>query len=190
VEGRRVCSLLLLLAVVLAGAWLLGQFEPLQEWVRHLLMKTDQLGGWGFVLFVAVYAVASLLLVPELMLGTVAGLLFGPWRGALCAWLGATVGAGLAFWIGRGLAHDLVQTMLRKKQGVHGPLASPTVGDGWKYVMLARLLPGLPTSLLNYALSLTHISFRDYMIGTCLGLIPGAFLHSCAGWLAGDLMLP
>ena len=56
--------------------------------------------------------------------------------------------------------------------------------SGWKIVLLTRLSPLLPFNLLNYAFGLTQVRFRDYVLGSWIGMLPGTLLYVYLGSLA------
>lgn len=93
-------------------------------------------------------------------------------KGILFVWVGATVGATLAFLLGRTALRSWVSERVKKYpkfRAVDGAIKD----QGWKIVLLLRLSPILPFNILNYALALTDVSFIHYFISTALGMIPG-----------------
>jgi uncharacterized membrane protein YdjX (TVP38/TMEM64 family) len=56
-------------------------------------------------------------------------------------------------------------------------------GQGFKVVLLLRLSPLFPFNLLNYALGLTRVRPRDYMLASLLGMLPGTVLYVYLGSL-------
>ncbi len=132
------------------------------------------------LLFVAIYAAATVLFLPGSLLTLAGGLLFGPLWGTLYSLGGATLGASLAFLLARYLASDWVERrasglLLRLKQGVEA--------EGWRFVALVRLVPLFPFNLLNYALGLTRIPLRSYVLTSALCMLPGALAYSWLGHL-------
>ncbi len=150
------------------------------------------------LIFIVLQVAASLLFVPRTVLGIAAGLLFGFAWGAFWANLGAIAGAAAGFavvrWIGAG------QIELEGTPGL-GPLIARAESGGWRAVAIVRLIPGLPHSLVNGALALTRTSWRDYLVGSALGMLPmtmvqvdigaagGQMLDGYRGWLLGSLLL-
>jgi uncharacterized membrane protein YdjX (TVP38/TMEM64 family) len=91
--------------------------------------------------------------------------------GTLLVLVGATLGATAAFLVGRYFARDWV-----KHQVAHHPrfaaVDAAVAREGWKIVLLTRLCPVFPFIFLNYALGLTSIALRPYVIGTVVGIVP------------------
>lgn len=134
-------------------------------------------GVWAPVVYIAFYAAASLLFIPGSPITLVGGALFGPLYGTLYTILGATVGAVLAFQLARALGHKFVHSGTGKvSQKLHA-YDDKIAKNGFLTVLILRLVPLFPFNALNFALGLTRVSFRDYLLGTFLGIIPGTFAY-------------
>lgn len=142
-------------------------------------------GVWGPVLFIAGYAVATVALVPGSLLTLAAGAVFGLAAGVAYVFMGAVLGATLAFLVGRYAARGAVERRISgdpRFERIDAAIAR----SGRKIVFLLRLSPVLPYNLLNYALGLTRVRLRDYVIAS-LGMLPGTFLYVYSGRVAGDV---
>lgn len=184
-SGSRLAAVLkVALAVVALGALILlgkelGGYVPrFAEWV-------DNLGFWGPVVFIAGYAAATVAFVPGSLLTLAAGAIFGLARGTLFVFFGSTIGASLAFLIGRYLARGVVERKLEGRPRFKR-IDAAVAKQGRKIVFLMRLSPVFPFNLLNYALGLTKVRFVDYLIA-CLGMLPGTFLYVYYGKALGSL---
>ena len=154
--------------------------------LRAALAWIEGSGPLAPMLFVALYVAACVFLLPGAILTLGAGALFGVVKGALVAWTGATLGCAAAFLVGRYFARDWVARRIGGDKRFRA--VDEAVGrEGWKIVGLLRLSPVFPFSLLNYAFGLTRVSFRDYLLASAVGMIPGALMYVYLGSLAGDL---
>ena len=139
---------------------------------------------WGAVLFVPLYALWVTLLLPGVWLSMVAGLIYGPWFGSLLVFIGACVGAEVVFLLGRSWLRDWALRLLAGSPRLR--LLEQAVGrEGLRLVLLTRLSPLFPFSLLNLAYGLSGVSLRDYSLGL-LGILPGTVLFCALGALAGS----
>jgi len=180
--AARVVVLLLLAAGALAALWLL----PVRHYLVAVLEWTRGLGAWGPVFVAVFYVVACILFLPGSALTLGAGFLFGVPVGLLCAWTGATVGACAAFLVGRTLARDWVAR--RVTGNAKFAAIDEAVGkEGFKIVFLLRLSPVFPFNLLNYALGLTKVSFKNYAIASMIGMLPGGLIYVYLGSAARSL---
>jgi uncharacterized membrane protein YdjX (TVP38/TMEM64 family) len=140
-------------------------------------------GVWSHALFVLVYVVATILLVPGSALGLGAGALFGVVRGSILVSLASTLGATCAFLLGRYLARDWVAQKIAGKPSFKA-IDQAVASEGWKIVLLTRLSPVFPFTLLNYAFGLTRVSLREYVLASWLGMMPGTVMFAYLGSLA------
>ncbi|MBK6656938.1 MAG: VTT domain-containing protein [Proteobacteria bacterium] len=176
----RWCVGLVLLALM-AGAWMYkDHFDA-----RALTTWIENAGAAAPLLFIAIYAVATVLFLPGIVITFVGGALFGPAWGTLWNLCGATLGAAIAFVIARHLGADWVTRhagprLRRLDEGVSK--------EGWRFVAFVRLVPLLPFNLLNYALGLTRISFRDYVLATAVFMLPGAVAYTWLGHAGSEAL--
>ncbi len=99
--------------------------------------------------------------------------------------LGASLGATLAFLVSRYLARGLVERRL-EGNARFAAIDRAVADQGLKIVTLLRLSPVFPFNLLNYGLGLTRVRFVDYVLA-CFGMLPGTLLYVYYGRLAGDV---
>ncbi len=140
------------------------------------------LDGYGTaapLLFVLLYALATVFFFPGSVMTLAGGALFGPAWGTLYSLSGATLGAGIAFLMARHMAGDWVaaKTGGRIKQLVDG-----VEQEGWRFVAFVRLVPLFPFNLLNYALGLTRIRFSHYLVTSFICMAPGGFAYTYLGY--------
>jgi uncharacterized membrane protein YdjX (TVP38/TMEM64 family) len=138
----------------------------------------------GALAFIPLYALWVTLLLPGVWASMLAGVLYGPWWGSVIVFVGACLGAEATFLLGRTLLRDWARRRLAalpKLQAVEQAVSR----EGLKLVLLTRLSPAFPFSLLNLAYGLSEVSLRDYSIGL-LGILPGTILFCGLGALAGD----
>lgn len=157
----------------------------LQEAVQTVLSQIQQLGAPGIAAFIGLYAVATVAFIPGSLLTLGAGIVYGVIQGSLYVLIGASLGAVLAFLVGRYFARDWVAQKIAANAKFKA--IDQAVGQqGFKIVLLTRLSPVFPFNLLNYAFGITDVSLRDYAFA-CIGMLPGTVLYVYIGSLAGSL---
>lgn len=169
---------------LLIGLFAAFSYFKVQDLLQPLLVWVRGLGAWGAIVFILVYVVATVLLIPGSVLTVAGGTLFNLGWGFVYVFTGAMVGAILAFWVGRYLIRDWVARQLEGKpkfQAIDRAVAQ----EGLKIVLLTRLSPLFPFNLLNYAFGITEVSLKDYVLGS-LGIIPGTLLYVYIGSLANN----
>jgi uncharacterized membrane protein YdjX (TVP38/TMEM64 family) len=174
----------LVLAGVAAMAWgfSLGlSVEALVDWI-------DGLGIWAPIGFVALYAVATVALVPGGIFDLAGGALFGPYLGSAVNLLGGTLGAALAFLVARYIARDWAQAKAGPR--LQGIMRSVDEED-WRFVAFVRLVPVIPYNITNYLLGVTRIPFPRYVLATLVFMAPSTVAYTWIGHagrqaIAGD----
>jgi len=176
---------LIVLAVIAAVIVLLAAGRELAALVPQFVRNVEALGATGALLFIAGYAIATVAFVPGSLLTLAAGAVFGIVKGTLFVFIGATIGETAAFLISRHVAREAVSRRVRRDPRF-AAIDDAIADQGRKIVLLLRLSPVFPFNLLNYALGLTRITLRDYVIAS-IGILPGTLLYVYTGKVAGDL---
>ena len=185
----RIVALLMLVAGIAAAILYRDAIDPVA------IKSAIAANPLAPVIFIGLQMAASLLFVPRTVLGIAAGLIFGFFWGTVWALLGALAGAaaGFAFvrWFG-------ATGVLDTSPGI-GRLVARAETGGWRSVAILRLTP-LPHSLTNTLLAMTNLSWRNYLIGSFIGMLPmtlaqvdigaaGVALLQGEQWLVACLML-
>ena len=141
----------------------------------------------GITSFVVLYAIWVSLLLPGSWLTFSAGVIYGLFSGSVILMLGALIGGHITFILGRTLLKVWVMgriTQFPKLQIVFRGVSK----EGFKLVLLTRLSPAFPFSLLNLIYGVSDVSLRDFSLGM-IGILPGTILYCHLGALAGDVNL-
>lgn len=187
---RKLIPLLKLLVWIglIIGLIALTKYANIHEPLTSSLDWIASLGPWGPITFIGIYILSTIFLIPGSILTLGAGALFGIIWGAIYVSVGATIGAAVAFLIGRYLARGWVEQRIKTNPKFEA-IDRAVAREGWKIIMLARLSPIFPFNLLNYASSLTQVSFKDYFVATWIGITPGTILYVYLGSLASSLAM-
>lgn len=166
-----------LLAIALALLAIAWRSTPLREWI-NLASLVNLARGLEHLPFtplavVASYVVAGLLMVPVMLLIAVTGIVFGPAWGMGYAMAGSLLSASVAYGIGRWLGRETVRRMLGTRVN---RLSRRIAKRGIVAMTVIRILPIAPFTIVNIVAGASHIRFRDYLIGTVLGMAPGIFI--------------
>jgi len=163
---------------------------PMLAAITRLVEALQALGPIGLVLLSASYVVACVALVPGSLLTLGAGFLAALlWPdhfalallfGTAAVSVGSVAGATAAFLLGRTLARDWIAGRFAGDKRF-AALDAAIGNNGFKMVFLIRLSPAFPFNLLNYALGLTRVSLRDYVLASWLGMLPGTVMYVYLG---------
>lgn len=175
---RRIITHAIVIALVAAivAVWV---FSPLRHWLDirqlvHGLRDLDQ-NAWMPLIMLGAFIVGGLLVFPVNLLTAACMVIFGPWLGVLYALLGALLSAAALYEIGRhasaSLRHRLTQGRLgrlRVALGRHRLLA----------IIIVRIVPIAPYSVVNLAAGAMRVPRRAYLAGTLIGMAPGTVLYA------------
>jgi len=177
----------LLLGVFLCLGTLLAFAPGVCDCTLASLEWVDGIGPWGPVALLAIYVVATLVMIPGTLLTLGAGAIFGLWTGTLTVVIGSNFGALAAFPLGRSLFCGWARSIVKKNNHL-SVLDRAIAQNGFRIVFLTRLSPIFPFNLLNYAFGVTRVSTKDYVVASVLGMLPGTFLYVYLGTSAGNLL--
>lgn len=145
------------------------------------------LGPWAPALGVAIVIVISFLPLPMQMAAVANGIVFGRIAGFVLTYIGAVAAAFLAFWIARALGRPFVNRFT--------PAATLTRFQhlvdrrGGAFLILARVFPVIPFTIVNYGSGLSPVSWRAYAATSAIGLAPPVLVFTSVGALMGEAPL-
>lgn len=147
------------------------------EWIKG--------SGWlGMVGFLILYTLVFIFLLPgsPVVIGVAA--VYGFWIGAPLVAFGSTCGAAVSFLISRYLARGWVERKLGHDPRFH--VLERAVGSaGWKIILLSRISPIMPHTIVSYAAGLTRISFWRFTLATLVGFLPMSIAYAYTGAFLG-----
>ncbi|HQU44443.1 MAG TPA: TVP38/TMEM64 family protein [Pirellulales bacterium] len=153
---------------------------PVKQYLGELLQAVRAMGAWGPAILALVYVVATVFMIPGSIMTLGAGFLFGVGIGTVTVSLGSVAGASAAFLIGRTVARGWVEEKVAQNRRFHA-LDEAIGREGFKIVLLIRLSPVFPFVFTNYALALTSVRFRDFVLASWIGMLPGTLLYVYLG---------
>ncbi|HWZ72270.1 MAG TPA: VTT domain-containing protein [Casimicrobiaceae bacterium] len=173
VRSAAVVAVIILL-VALALAW---RYTPLRE-----LINTEALAGmadafaespFAPLIVVAAYVIGGLVVLPVTVMIAVTGIVFGPVLGFVYALVGETLSAIFIYHLGRKLGRATVRRVAGKRINA---LSRRIAKRGLIAVVVVRMLPIAPFTIINLIAGASHIAFRDFVLGTILGMGPGTLV--------------
>ncbi len=175
-EGRRSGRRrLVIFLVVIAGLFALAaawRWTPLHEWLapqRLAGLIAAIPVGYRAIAAVAGFVIASLMMVPVTLLAVIGGVVFEDWQAYVYVLLGALVSAAAGFGAGRAVSRDTLDRMSGSRLE---ELSKRLAERGTVAVALLRLVPIAPFTVFNLVAGASHIGFRQFIVGSLLGLAP------------------
>lgn len=182
-KGRIKPFVLVVFILSIVGLYYLTPFGPClkPENLRTFIQSFGLLAPFAYIL---IYSIAPSLLLPGSVISLAGGLAFGGLYGTIYTVIGATIGASLAFFLARFLGRDVVERFLKGRLKTFDEEATK---HGFKVVLFLRLVPIFPFNGINFGAGLCGVRFRDYLLATVIGIIPGTFAYVYLGSSLIDL---
>jgi uncharacterized membrane protein YdjX (TVP38/TMEM64 family) len=176
VSGINFKSTLGVLCIVALYLVIRQYFTDLLPSITVITSFFQNSGVIGFLLFLLLYIIRGIFFFPpNFTLTLISGIIYGPVLGIPISFLGTLLCAIFEFGLSRLLGYRMIKKIWR------APLSIPEVTPNFQYVFWMRIMFTVPFDLMNYALGLTEIPFKDYFWGTSLGLIPNIVLLTLFG---------
>jgi uncharacterized membrane protein YdjX (TVP38/TMEM64 family) len=175
--NRKGATLKAFLLVAFIGvAIYVVRFTPVKDFLtaEALSRFLEAAGIWAPLVYILIYIVGICLFLPGTLLTALGAAIFGPYWGFLYVWLGALVGASVAFWIGRTLGREFAASLIGDKLRTYDEAIER---NGFATVLYLRLIY-FPFTPMNFGMGLTKVRFLDYFFGTGLGILVGTFIFT------------
>lgn len=184
-EGRRFPRLIFLLipigaVLIVAALW---RFTPLSEIagpekLQALIEARWTHQWWTVLLVIAVYLIANLLMFPNSILNIAVILGMGGIMGWLYAIGGSLSAATVFFFVGHFWGVERLKTL--------NYAGLPTIRrfmakGGIAAVVAVHSVPSAPYAVVNSVIGTFNIRYRDFVVGTFLGHLPGTLCLAIFG---------
>jgi uncharacterized membrane protein YdjX (TVP38/TMEM64 family) len=188
--GVKAALKALALVVFIIVAVVVIRYTPVKDYltVEELGRFLDDAGIWAPLVFIAIYTAGVCLFLPGTLLTGLGAAIFGAYWGFVYVWIGAMLGAGAAFWIGRTLGREFAASLIGDRLKKYDDAIAR---NGFAAVLYLRLVY-FPFTPMNFGMGLTRVNFSDYMFGTGLGIMVGTFIFTFfigtlkEVWVSGD----
>jgi uncharacterized membrane protein YdjX (TVP38/TMEM64 family) len=174
---RKLVITVAVVAMLLVGLALAWRFTPLADYLEPQRMAKrlealQQLAGAPFY-FVAAFVILGLVMFPVTVMSASTAIVFPPLKAASISFSGIILSAALVHWLGA----RFIGPKARKMIGPTIQRVDEALSDrGIVTIAAIRMVPLAPFTLVNLAAGAVGVSFRDYMLGTILGIAPGTIL--------------
>lgn len=135
-------------------------------------------GIYAPIIYIVLFTVVPLTLFPDAILAIAGGMAFGLIGGFIYTMIGALCGATLAFYLARSLGREVLKPLIGDKLN---KLESKIEHNGFIVVLLLRLIPLFPFDIISYSAGLSKVKYKDFILATVVGTIPGIFVFTNIG---------
>lgn len=159
---------------------------------QQLQALISRSGSWAAIAYIGLFTLLPAFFFPVAVLALAGGLLFGLWWGSVYTFVGAILNCTLMFLLARYAGREKVEDLIQKKLSPSWQqrLQNLNSRGGFVLLVILRLIPAVPYNLINYAFGLTAMSWRTYIIGSAIGIIPGTLAFINIGDKALDVTSP
>ena len=179
---RKFLFACLIFALVIYAIHAFGLFDLLTD-LPHLQTLIRQSGLFGYSLYILLFIIATLFLLPGSILVIAGGIVFGPLLGTLLSLIAATLASSCSFLLARWLGRDLLLKYVGHSNNFQA-IEKGIARNGIDFLILTRLIPLFPYNIQNYAYGLTTIAFWPYTLISSLTTLPGIVIYTL---MASDL---
>jgi len=176
------------IAVALLGLAMAWSYTSLSDFADagrlSTLLSAYAQSVWGPPFAIAAFVVGGLVVFPVLVLIAATAAALGPWLGFVSAMAGVLLSALILFAIGRVLGRERLQRLLGRRAA---RIQERVVGKGILAVVVIRMIPIAPFSVVNVVAGASILPLRDFMAGTLLGMTPGILTMAVLGAQIADL---
>jgi phosphatidylserine/phosphatidylglycerophosphate/cardiolipin synthase-like enzyme/uncharacterized membrane protein YdjX (TVP38/TMEM64 family) len=175
-----------MIVVGLAAAW---RWTPLGTWldVESLAEWVTFLRGQPLAPFVILgaYVIGGLVLFPVTVLIMATALACGPLLGFAYSLTGCLLSATLTYGLGYFFGHDIIRSLPGARLG---RLSQRLAQHGFVAILLVRIVPVAPFTVVNMVAGAAHIRLRNFILGTCVGMLPGLLVMTVFGGQLEDFI--
>ena len=138
----------------------------------------EQFGDYAPIIFLLLASILPIFLFPPGIFSVIGGLLFGFTKGAILTIIAAIIYTNIMFLLSRYFARNKIENFLEKRLTLKQFNRIFGLNDNKlaTFLIICRLIPILPNSIVSYSYGLTRISFKHYFIANLIGLIPGRLI--------------
>ncbi len=182
---KKKWSKLLILPVIATVIFLIFRFTSLAiadftpTNVKNFILS---FGIWSPIVFIVIYALrGAVIVIPVGIMSFAGGLAFGKWLGTIYILIGATLGASLSFMIARYFGRQFIASFSWLHKGKIKQFDDGIEKNGLRMMLFMRLMPLFQYDAVNFGSGLSKMKFRDFFIGSFIGMAPGGFINAMLG---------
>ena len=174
-KNKAILKAIVFLAFVVAAITVV-RFTPVKNYLTVDMLSAflKNAGLWAPVAYIALYAIGVCLFLPGTLLTGLGAAIFGPYWGFVYVWFAAMIGSSAAFFIGRTLAREFATSLIGDRLKKYDDAIER---NGFATVLYLRLVY-FPFTPMNFGMGITKVRFKDYVLGTGLGILVGTFIFT------------
>jgi phospholipase D1/2 len=169
-------------ALLLIIAALIWRYSPLDQLTSPAAlghwMRRAQLGALTPLAVLGAYVIGGLVAFPVTLLIAATAVMFGPYAGLAYAVTGSLASAAVTYGAGSKLGRRTLRDLIGRKLN---RAAKNLSRRGVLAMAAVRIVPIAPYTVVNLVAGAMGVPFRDYLLGTLIGMLPGIVLVTALG---------
>lgn len=177
-DSSKFIKYIISISLILVISFIAYKIYKLDLGVNDIKLYVDSFGKMGPIVYIIMFSLVPLTLFPDSILAIAGGLAFGLFNGYIYTTIGALIGGSISFYISKKLGRNIVKKLTNDKLD---NIESMINEKGFFIIFLLRLIPLFPFDLISYGAGLTSISYKDFLLATFIGTIPGILVFTNIG---------
>ncbi|MDU6248580.1 MAG: TVP38/TMEM64 family protein, partial [Paeniclostridium sordellii] len=174
----KVLKILISIIILLILGKIICKILSMNIGVEDIQDYVSSFGRLAPLVYIIMFALVPLTLFPDSILVIGGGMVFGLFKGYIYTLIGALIGATISFYISRKLGRAFVKKLTKEKLDNIEELIN---SKGFFIVLILRLVPLFPFDIISYGSGLTSIKYKDFLLATIIGTIPGILVFTNIG---------
>ncbi|SCI20091.1 TVP38/TMEM64 family protein [Romboutsia sp. Marseille-P6047] len=146
--------------------------------VEDIKNYVQSFGKIGPIVYIIMFALVPLTFFPDSVLAIAGGLIFGLFKGYIYTAIGALIGGTISFYISRYWGREIIKKLTKEKLDNIEVMIN---NKGFTIIFLLRLIPLFPFDVISYGAGLTSVKYKDFILATFVGTIPGILVFTNLG---------
>lgn len=169
-KGKIIKKVIIYPLILLILSFIVYKIYKMNIGVNDIKDYIESFGKMGSIIYIVMFSLVPLTLFPDSVLAIAGGLIFGLVNGYIYTTIGALIGGTLSFYISRKLGRNVVKKFTKEKLDKVEDMINE---KGFFIVFMLRLIPLFPFDVISYGAGLTSIKYKDFILATLFGTIPG-----------------
>lgn len=178
IKRNNLLKNILSLIIILILVFIVYKILKMDIGIHEIKSYIDSYGSFAPIVYIIMFALVPLTLFPDSVLAIAGGLVFGLYKGYIYTAIGALIGATISFYISRKLGRNMIKKFTKDKLDSIEIMVN---AKGFSIILLLRLIPLFLFDVISYGAGLTSVKYKDFIIATFLGTIPGILVFTNIG---------
>lgn len=166
---------ILFLSIILVVIYKVYSLNLGSEEIKNYIQGFGKIGP---LVYIIMFSLVPLTLFPDSVLAIAGGLIFGLFKGYIYTTIGALIGGTISFYISRYWGREVVKKLTKEKLDKVEEMIN---NRGFIIIFILRLIPLLPYDVISYGAGLTAVKYKDFLLATLFGTIPGILVFTNLG---------